>query len=159
MLWVLLILVVIVTAFLVPKFGKVLLGVIGVLILIGVLWYLSYHIETEASKKRIVPSEIKLTELTLVPGRAGTYTTYKLQGRIKNMSSAHILESVQLTVTIQDCIKPQQCEVVGERWVTIWHDIPPGQTRAVDQFVIFSDMPAFKGQPTWHYAIQEIRGK
>lgn len=178
--WALLILAVIIAAFAVPTFGKALLGVIGVLIIICVLWYLSEQAETESSKKRIAPYEIELTELTLVPGYGSG--SYKLQGRIKNMSSAYTLKSVNLKLTMQDCKRrhtaeeflnddkteeestpwekyQEQCDVVGEDDVYIWGNIPPGQTRAVDEYVSFYNMPSLKGKPTWHYAISEIKGE
>lgn len=168
--WALLIIVVIIGAFAVPKFGKAILGIVAVLIAIGFIVYFSEQAEEEASKKRIAPTEIELADLVLVPGYGSGYT---LRGRVKNTSPTYSANGITLKVVMRDCRESPEneklagpgekyqkyCDVVGEDDVYIWGEIPPGQTRGLEEMVSFSGLPAFRGKSEWSYSITEISGK
>jgi len=154
--WVILI-IVIIAAFAVPRFGCAVLGLVGILIVTGTIWYLVVQYQNNLSKGRITANEVELSELVLVPGYGSD--SYKLQGRIKNKSSKYTLSDLRIKITMQDCVESKGCEVIGESTAWVLNGVPPGQSRALEQSVYFSNMPKPRGKYEWYYSIAEIKGK
>ncbi len=155
--WALILLILVIVAFAVPKFGKALLVVIGVLVVIGIIWYLKNQHEEELAKKRIVPNEIQFVDLRLAPSYSPE--SFRLLGRIKNKSQRFILTDLRVKITMRDCVKPGDCEIVGECIAWSFADVPPGQSRDLDESVYFSHLAKPKGKYEWDYSIIEIKGK
>lgn len=157
MIEVFLILMVIALAFIFPKFGKALLILAGILILLFIGIYLHYEGEEEASKKRITSSEIELDGLRLKNGYSST--SFTLVGRLRNSSNRYTVSSVTLKVTFQDCSPNGDCETVGENSIWIFESVPPGQARDFDESVYLPNANSVRGRLQWNYVITEIKGK
>src|SRR4051812_31300452 len=118
MLWLIVLLVVIFLVFGVAglrnalKVGAALL-VICILLVGGYL--LNQNQEQEASKKRISASEVRFDDLRLsVNG-----STSRLTGNIRNQSPRYPLTSIELEITLRDCVE-SKCDVVGQTKETLW---------------------------------------
>jgi hypothetical protein len=156
MLWIIVLIIVVIIAFIVPKFGKTLLIGIAVLVAIGFLWYLNNRHEEEVSKKRISHTEIQFDDLRLMPSYSAA--SFRLSGRLKNKSQRFSLQDIRIKITMRDCIKPGECEIVGETTASTFATVPPGQSRDVDESVYFSNLAKPKGKYEWGYYIVEIKG-
>lgn len=155
MVWAIVILIVIIAAIAVPNFGKSLLAIVGLIALLIAFYVYNEKAEAEASRKRIAPTELQITNLALAPHTYGS--SYRLTGRLKNTSSKYTVQKVILQITIKDCITPDNCEIVGDTSVSIWGTVPPQQTRALNENAYFTDLPAFRGKWKWTYAIIEVQ--
>ncbi len=155
--WVLIILIVLIAAFAVPKFGKALLVVIGILVVGGFALYLNGQHKEELAKKRISPDEIQLDDLRLAPSYSPE--SFRIVGRIKNKSQKYSLDSLRLKITMRDCVKLGDCKIVGESVAWSFADVPPGQSRDFDESVYFSNLAKPKGKYEWDYSIIEIKGE
>ena len=156
--WLIIVLGLVVAGFAIPRLGKVLLvllGVLVVLIVVAGLWLYerdqqNKH-EREVAKTRISVSQIELSELRLGGGR--------LVGRIRNHSQQYALDELRLKLTMRDCNAKAECEVVGETEVTVYTDVPAGQSRDVDEYVYFNHLGQTRGKHEWDYRVLEILGK
>ena len=83
------------------------------------------------SKKRIAPAEIQFDNLRLAPGYSSE--SFRLLGRIKNTSPRFSLQDLRLKITMRDCIKPGECEIVGESTAWTFATVPSGQSRDIDE--------------------------
>jgi len=155
--WVLLLLIVVIVAIAVPKIGKILLVVIGILIVIGIVWYWREQHEDELARKRISPNEIQLVGLMFLPGDSAK--SYRIEGQVKNNSKIYTLHSISLKIILRDCVKPGDCEIVGETVATSLNEVFPGQSREIDERIHFPGFPGPKGTYVWDYSIIETKGK
>lgn len=157
MLWLLIIVIVIIAAFAMPRFGITLLGLIGLIVAGLIIFYFAEKQQENLSKTLITANQVELSDLILVPRYSSE--SYELQGRVKNKSTKYTLGDLRIKITMQDCVKPQECEVVGESTAWIYNDVPPGQMRNLNSSVYFSGLPKPRGKHEWHYLISEIKGK
>jgi hypothetical protein len=155
--WWLIGVIVIITAFAIPRFGCALLVLLALSSVIGTGWYFVNKYQDNQSKKRISPSEIQLSDLYLAPRYSEG--SYELEGRIKNGSSTYTMTDLRIKITMQDCMKSKSCEIIGESTAWVFNDIPPGQSRNLKDSVHFSNLPKPRGKYEWYYSITEIKGK
>jgi hypothetical protein len=164
MLWVILIVAIIIAAFAVPRFGKVVLGLIGILLVLGfisgiVLFVVNQReqAERQAARARIQKSEIELIDL----GLGSSYGTgsYKLGGRVRNRSSRYTLTEMRLKFTMRDCAEAGDCEIVGQTEDAMYVNVPPGQARDLNESIYFSGLGRPRGKHQWDYEIVEVLGK
>jgi hypothetical protein len=164
MAWAILLIIIIVPAFAIPKFGKALLGLGGILLILAALGAVVLYkmdrqqrAEHEVAKTRIKLNEVELVDLVLRPGHStGSYT---LVGRIRNQSTQYTLSEVRLKLTMRDCKGSNDCEIVGETKESLYTSVPPGQARDLDEYVHFSGMRQPRGKYQWEYQIVEILGR
>jgi uncharacterized protein (DUF58 family) len=156
MLWLIIVLIIIFFAFgaagirAALKVGAVLLFAFIVL-LVG--YWIHDSMKREASKKRIAFSEVQFTDLRLAIG-----TTGKLTGTVRNGSQRYTLTDAELEITVRDCTQ-SGCDVVGQESTHLWSlNVPPGQVRAVDESVYFSNLPPRRGEYQWDYKIKSVEG-
>ena len=71
----------------------------------------------------------------------------------------YTLSEVRLKLTMRDCRKPKDCEVVGETVESLYTSVPPGQARDLDEHVLFSAMRQPRGTYQWEYQIVAILGR
>jgi hypothetical protein len=120
----------------------------------------------EASKHRIPESEIDLIDLRLERNQGHTLQMkdfrtsevygYHLTARIRNRSAHNLwLDSFKLTVTLRE--KEGSQDIVGEHTEQIRVEVPPHQTREINQTIYFDNSPQLT-QYAWTYVIAEIRG-
>jgi hypothetical protein len=153
--WWLVTILAVIAAFLFPKFRNALLILIGAVAIGLFALYENQQIEDNASKGRVTDTEVQLTELRLVPG----YGSYTLVGRLRNSSARFSIQSLQLRVTLRDCVSKNQCETIGQATPYLSLSVPPGQTRGVEERLYFSSLPKIRGNLEWDYAVVEIRAK
>lgn len=154
--WWLIVIIVIIAALVFPQFRKVLL-IFAAIAGIGIVLLIANHKqEQNASKSRISVQQIELSELKLISDYG---TSYKLIGRVKNLSPQYTLTSFDMRITARDCHAQGQCETVGDTTAHVYESVPTGQSRALDEHVYFSGMPGIKGRFEWNYAITDVSGK
>ena len=157
---VLIALIVIIAAYVIPKFRKVLFIIIGIAAIICLIGFFAIQYEKSLSKKRISPNEIDLTDLKLAGDDFNEDTQRRrLLGRIKNNSTKYILSRLKLKLIMRDCIKPDDCEITGEAYGSFYTNIPPGQIREINEGIYFSNLAVPKNKGSWDYEILEIIGK
>jgi hypothetical protein len=154
----------VVAAFAIPRFGKVVLGLIGVLVVVAVIGGIALLVmnqreqaERQAARTRIQKSEVELVDL----GLGSSYGTgsYKLGGRVRNQSTRYTLSEMKLKFTMRDCTEAGGCEVVGQTEDTMYVNVPPSQARDLNESVYFSGLGTPHGKHQWDYEIVEILGK
>ena len=107
----------------------------------------------ELARKLIKPTEIEIQEAELSVGPFG-----RLTARVRNRSR-YTLTNLSLRVIVRDCEPDgKQCITVGESNASQYLTIPPGQTRAMNASVYFSDLPKLR-KWHWDFHIKEIEGQ
>lgn len=163
MIWIVVVLVII-AAFALPRFGKALAGLFGVLLVLAIVGAIILFVmdrrqkaERELAKTRIKTAEVDLVDLGLRNGYgAGSYT---LVGRVRNRSGRYTLNEMRLKLTMKDCGDTNSCEVVGQTEEAIYVNVPPGQARDLNEFVSFTGLGSPRGKHQWDYEIVEIVGQ
>jgi lysylphosphatidylglycerol synthetase-like protein (DUF2156 family) len=157
-------LLVLIAAFVVPGFGRALMVLAGVLVVVLIVVLVAVNEQDEqeraASRSRVTPQEVELSDMRLEQSLDRSfYLSYRLTGRIKNLSNAFNIDSVQLRIVLNDCVVASDCSTVGDTTRDISVSVPPGQTRGIDQTISFSAVPPFRGAVVWNYSIAEIRAQ
>jgi hypothetical protein len=155
--WALVVLVVLIVSIAVPKIGKNLLIVTGILGAIGIAWYVWQQHEDELARKRISLNEVQLVNIMFQPGDRAN--SYRIEGQVKNNSPRYTLQSVRIKITLRDCVRPGECETVGETIATSLNEVFPGQARQIDETVHFPGLSGPKGTYMWDYSVLETKGK
>jgi hypothetical protein len=154
--WLIVILAIVAAFFFFPRFRSALLVLIGVLAVGVIVFYAYQQMEEKASRGRIANTDVHLTELRLIPRSPGAYT---LVARLRNGSAQFTIQSLQIRLTLRDCVSKNQCETIGETIQNLSLSVPPGQTRGLEERMYFSNLPSLKGNLEWNYAVVEIRAK
>jgi hypothetical protein len=162
--WLLLVVVIVFAALAVPRFGKVVLILLAVLIgLAAVGGLVLYRMDQQEKRERAIAKsripfdEIDLVNLALQPSYGtGSYT---LVGRVRNKSARYTLSELRLQLTIRDCLTPGACEIVGESDERIYADVPAGQARDLSEYVHFSGLQKARGEHAWDYRLTETLGR
>lgn len=149
-----------VVAFLVPNFGKFVLGLLGVLVALAVVGgaylYQRNKKEQEAEALRISRDQVELVDLQPPPQYAGSY---KLAGRVRNKSQRFTLTELTLKISLRDCVAPGSCETIGETVETAWVSVPPQQARGLDEYVLFSNLAPSRGNLEWDWEVTGLKGR
>jgi HAMP domain-containing protein len=154
--WWLILVLVVIAAFAVPRFGKAVLVGAAILVAIVCAFWISANVEEKRARTRIAAREVELEEITLSPSSGETYI---LAGRIHNHSARYTLTGLEMRFTARDCPDTADCEVVGQSEKSLYLSIPPGQTREVsDEYVFFSGLGAPRGTRKWNYDITSVSG-
>lgn len=140
-------------------FRKFALGIVGVAVVGGGIYYLHHEHEEDLIKSRIPIKQVVISD-----GRIGLQygTTYHFTGRITNTSTKYTLTQMDLSVSAKDCTGGNNptCVVIGNAQETVFKDIPPLQARDFDESLYFhGDRVAPKGVLQWTYDITQTRAK
>ncbi len=159
MAWLILLAIAMFIAYKFPKF-RIPLVAIG-LIIVACIAYGMYekHEEEELSKSRINANEIELVNLQLKSqNEAGAYI---LTGRIKNNSKKYTLSELKLKTTMNEIYQGHKNEVIDEETADISCNIPPMQSRYIEENINFAGLHNVKDAHLlrWQYSILEIKGK
>lgn len=153
-------------AVLVPGFRRVVLWVAGLggaaVFLIWIYWQVQEADNTRRQEraKRLIP----IADVEVLDASMETESSYAtLTGRVKNMNSRHTLKAVELRIRILDCERKEKphCETVGESTTRLVVSVPPGQVRALDDHVSFSDLgpPPSDMTRTWTFEFVSVEGE
>jgi hypothetical protein len=157
MLWLILLVIVIFLAFGAVGIRVALKVALSLFLLCVVLvagYWIYHNSEEEASWNRIRPSDVQFDDLRLGIGNSG-----KLTGTVRNLSHQYTISSVELEIIVRDCVG-SNCDVVGQTTEKLWDvSVPPGQVRAVDHHVYFSDLPPLRGTYQWNYQIKRVQSR
>jgi hypothetical protein len=146
----------IIAAFTVPKSGKAFLIIIGILIAVSIALYVKNEQGAEVAGQRISPHEIQFDDLKLEPNDYNNNFFY-LTGRIKNTSQQHPLHELRLKITLRDCIKPGDCEIVGQTMAWSFIDVLPSESCEFEDSVYFTNLAKPKGEYVWEYSVFETK--
>ncbi|MDZ7840529.1 MAG: hypothetical protein U5R46_06870 [Gammaproteobacteria bacterium] len=132
---------------------SMLIGIAVLAALIAALvWYLRFG--DPPGSELLSQDKLRLENMEMT---AQYRNSYRMTGRLVNMSSDYALRRVTITITASDCTKGgDDCIVVGEAKRIFSVDIPPGQARdVVDQYVF----PRFslQGELQWRHDLSEIQ--
>jgi len=134
-------------------------GTIIASVLIGGLVYYTFTAPSapEEELNRIAVSEIALDEVDLVLGpRVAT-----LSGRVVNSSETYTLTGILFNVKLYDCAAEDtpltECFIIGEDDNMASFSAPPGQLRAFDAILSFTDLPNVEGVQRWGYEVVSLR--
>jgi len=158
MVWILVIVVLVLLVYS-AGFRKFSLGLLVVLFLAGIIWYVIEETENQRSLTRISPQEVELDKLRLT--NSSSYSR-QLTGRIKNNSPKHTLRSIDLKIILRDCEKEslkESCTIVGETTESIYVNIPPNQARDISEDVYGLESIHLKGEFAWSYRITKLQGE
>jgi hypothetical protein len=138
------------------KWARVIVGIVAAgfacLLLFLLISDATSKREAELSKHRIAASEVEFQDLLL------TSDLSHLRGRVKNNSPRYDLESAELRIILKDCMG-SNCDVVGQTEESIRMNVPPGQTRGIEEYLYFSNVPKLRGTLQWEYKVNFIRGR
>ena len=151
---ILLIAVLILTAFLFPQFRRSLWTTLVVMlcILAGIIWFDSR--QRELQKSRLPLTHVELLHMQTSPGL--NERTYVVNGRLRNQSEDLTINMIVLQVTLKDCVA-ESCQVVGQEERRIFLQVPPAQSRDFDVNIPFSTVVAIRGTPEWQFDILEVK--
>jgi hypothetical protein len=140
------------------KWFRWVLAAVGALIAFTMLYFVNADSERkkeeEASKHRVSTSQVLFEDMTL----QGFQSSSQLNGRIRNNSN-YTLVGAEFEIYVQDCIGVK-CEIVGQDTVTLWAmQVPPKQSRALSEYVSFSDLPPARGHYEWTYGVNYIQAR
>lgn len=150
---ILLIAVIILTAFLFPQFRRSLWATLVVVlcVLAGIIWFDNRQRELEQS-----PLLLNQTELHHMQAKPGPNArTYIVNGRLRNQSKDHTINRFVLQVTLKDCVA-ESCQVIGQEDRRVFLKVPPDQSRDFEVMVPFSSMLDLRGTPEWQFFVLEV---
>lgn len=128
----------------------IVLAVLAVIIT-ALVWYLRFGQPQGADL--ISADELKLNNLEMTRQYR---SSYRMTGRLVNVSEEYTLTSVKITITASDCT--DDCIVVGEAQRIISAEIPPRQARDIVEQYVFSRF-SLQGELQWSHTLSEIKAE
>ncbi len=151
-----LVLIIVLVAVYFPRFRRILVGTLVVLIGgIGVIIWQDSR-ERNLEFERISVEEAQLSEMHVRSGLNAR--SFVVDGRIQNISKDYSILSIQLQATAKDC-EIGVCEIVGQEEVTFPLEVPSAQSRDFSVTIPFSVVPEVKGEAAWEYEVLKIRAR
>jgi hypothetical protein len=105
----------------------------------------------------IKPADVAFPGMQMRPGR--DKTAFTLIGRIRNRSAQATLIEVTLRLTMEDVLASGASTTVAEAFVRIRQEVPPMQSRNIEERVVFGALPEPRGRLEWNYSVVEVKGK
>ena len=131
-----------------------------VLVVIGGLGLglrVAYALRQERLPLTVIPSDqVELTDIRLASSRG----SYRLSGKIENLSQRYTLRDVHLEVTLYDCpprAVNEKCVLIGQETSYSYVSVPPGHIHALDGYLGFSNLPRPAGRLMWGYRLKKVR--
>jgi hypothetical protein len=109
--------------------------------------------QTQLARSRISISAVDLQNFTL----SNEYGSWKIKGVVKNNAASLTLKDLSLKISITNCdANGRNCVVVGAHDSVFYSlNVPPGQARAADNYVWFSNLPPLQNW-NWSYQVNYI---
>lgn len=153
---ILLIAVLILTAFLFPQFRRSLWTTLVVVlcVLAGIIWF--DNRQRELDQSRFSLNQVELFHMGAKPGMNAR--TYVVNGRLRNQSEDLTINMILLQVTLKDCVA-ESCQVIGQEDRRIFLEVPPDQFRDFEVTVPFSSMVDLRGTQEWQFEVMKVETK
>ena len=138
-----------------PGFRVAAVAIVALGLLAGAIFYAYHSVQTALATRRVPVTDVRFEEMLLGNPESGA----RLTGRVRNNNSDHVINNVELLITVQDCLTadpPDTCDTVGETTTTIFVDVPPGQVRDIERTVYFRPAPTIRGVFNWYYSLQSV---
>jgi len=100
----------------------------------------------------ISPSELALRDVTLSQPLSDSLGAWEIKGVVKN-NSPRTLTGLWLKVTVRDCPNASLCTTIGEAIRHIVINVPPSQTRIIDEGDLFPREMFIPQKLEWSYEI------
>ena len=151
-----LLVVIVLTAFYFPKFRRSLgtLLIILTLIIAGIIWQDSR--ERKMEFHRVSQDKAQLQNMGARPGLNSR--SFVVSGRIQNADQDFTILNVNLQATLKDCVTAE-CKIVGQEVAEFPLEIPPGQARDFTVTIPFSTVPELTGEGKWEYEVLQVRAR
>ncbi len=132
--------------------------IIAAAIIGGLLYYtITAPSVPEEELNRIALDEISIEDVTLELDPRVT----KLNGRVLNNSPTYALTGISFDVKLYDCptidTPLTECFTIGEDTKEARLTAPPGQLRAFEASLIFTNLPTLDGVLRWDYEVSALR--
>jgi len=152
----LLIAVLILTAFLFPQFRRSLWTTLVVMlcVLAGIIWL--DNRQRELNQSRLPLNHVELLHMRVTPGLNAR--SYVVNGRLRNQSEDLTINMIVLQVILKDCVA-KSCQVVGQEDRRIFLQVPPDQSRDFEVTVPFSSLVDLRGTPEWQFGVMKVEIK
>ncbi len=85
--------------------------------------------------------------------------SYTLIGRIRNKSKLLTVQEVQLLISMEDVLATGASTTVAETVLVLKTEVPPGQSRDINESITFGKLPLPRGRHEWNFSIREIKAK
>ena len=102
----------------------------------------------------ISPSELALRDVTLSQPLSDSLGAWEIKGVVKN-NSPRTLTGLWLKVTVRDCPNASLCATIGEAIRHIVINVPPSQTRIIDEGDLFPREMFIPEKLKWSYEIAQ----
>jgi hypothetical protein len=122
--------------------------IMAALVAILLCWMIAENNRVAKSHSLILPSELAFSDASLTHSLG----TWVVRGVIKN-NLARTVPALWLKVTVRDCPDGSACVTIGEEIKRIVINIPPSQTRIIDQGDLFSGKMLIPKKLEWSYEI------
>ncbi len=150
------ILVLVLSAFFLPKFRRALWVTLGVVLcIIATIIWLDNR-ERELDHLSFPLNLVELQNMEAHPGLNAR--SYVVNGRIFNHSESNPLKQVVFEVIVKDCDE-DHCVIVAQEQGRVSMVIPPEQARAFKVTVPFSSPIKLQGQPEWIYKVIDVNDR
>ena len=147
---VVLIVVLLVSALVLPRFRRSLLATLLLMTSVIALIIWLDNRERELQHSRLPLSQIELRNMQAEPGF--NVRSFVVKGRIHNGSKDFTINTVELQLDLNDCIA-KTCEIIGQEVTRIFVQIPPRQSRDIETTVFFSNAVELEGSPKWTFTV------
>jgi hypothetical protein len=122
--------------------------IVAALVVILLHWIMPENNREAKSYSLISPSELAFNDVTLTHSLG----PWEIRGIIKN-NSARTVTGLWLKVTVRDCLNDSACVTIGEEIKRIVVNMPPSQTRIINEGDLFSDEMLVPEKLEWSYEI------
>ena len=123
---------------------------------VAVALFLSTGCKSDTRKESATVAPIKNSTvdfpgMQLRPGNEnGSFT---LVGRARNRSAQQTVSEIKLRLTMEDVLTSGATTTVGEAFVLLQQELPPGESKSFSEKVAFKKLPSPRGRLEWNYSI------
>jgi hypothetical protein len=133
-------------------------ALVGIFVAIFFHWMTAENIRESKNSREsksyslISPSELALRDVTLSQPLSVSLGAWEIKGVVKN-NSPRTLTGLWLKVTVRDCPNASLCATIGEAIRHVVINVPPSQTRIIDEGDLFPREMFIPEKLQWSYQI------
>ena len=143
------------------KAAFIVAALVGIFVAIFFHWMTAENSRESAENSResksyslISPSELALRDVNLSQPLSDSLGAWEIKGVVKN-NSPRTLTGLWLKVTVRDCPNASLCTTIGEAIRHIVINVPPSQTRIIDEGDLFPREMFIPEKLKWSYEIAQ----